>query len=138
MKKITKASLIILLTLIMCLTGITASANEQTGITPRLSHTEDTNFSFTASSSGGDFHVYYRGLDSFARADLTVKLEKSFLFFFWTDMGTITASSTQQNGHFANTFALDGKGTYRATFTLRITGTNGTVDTVEQVIESTY
>ena len=138
MKKITKASFIILLTLIMCLTGITASANEQTGITPRLSHTEDTNFFFAASSSGGDFYVNYKGLDSFVQAELSVKLEKSVLLFFWSDMGTIRATSDVQNGHFTNTFPLNGRGTYRATFTLTITGTNGTVDTITETITSTY
>ena len=33
---------------------------------------------------------------------------------------------------------LDGSGTYRAKFTLLITGNDGTVDTIEQVIESRY
>lgn len=138
MKKITKASFIILLTLIMCLTSITASANNQNGITPRLSHIEDTYFNFSAASGSGVFSVRYVGLDSFVQAELSVKLEKSVLLFFWSDMGTIRATSDVQNGHFTNTFPLNGRGTYRATFTLTITGTNGTVDTITETITSTY
>ncbi len=138
MKKTTKTSLVLLLTLIMCLTSITVFASEQTTINPRYSHVANRSFSFTASSSGGSFSARYVGLDSFARADINVKVEKRFLFAFWNDIGEWNASSTNVNGSFSHVFSLNGSGTYRATITLTITGSNGTTDTITETITSKY
>lgn len=136
MKKITKTLVAILLIAILSVTSITAFASE--GISPRLSHTDVANFSFAATANGGYIDVTYYGYDSFVRADLTVKVEKQFLFFFWTEVDTWTASSTDIDGYFVHTFNLTGSGTYRASFTLKVTGNNGTVDTVTSEIESKY
>ena len=137
MKRITQTLVAILLIAALSMTGITAFASNE-GISPRLSHANHTNFSFSATSNGGNAIASYLGYDSFVRADLTVKVEKSFLFFFWTDVDTWSASSTETSGRFSHVFALDGSGTYRATFTLVITGSDGTTDTVTEVIESEY
>ena len=137
MKKITKSLIAIFLIAIMSMSSITVFANSD-GPSPRLSHMSDGSFSFIATSDGGYVDVTYYGYDSFVRADLTVKIEKSFLFFWWTEVSTWSASSTALNGVFYNTLPLDGSGTYRAKFTLLITGNDGTVDTIEQVIESRY
>ena len=53
-------------------------------------------------------------------------------------MAEWNAYSTRVDGHLFNTFVLDGSGTYRAIFTLKITGNDGTVDTIEHTIESKY
>lgn len=137
MKKITKSLIAIFLIAIMSMSSITVFANSD-GPSPRLSHMSDGSFSFSATANGGYVDVTYYGYDSFVRADLTVKIEKSFLFFWWTEVSTWSASSTALNGVFYNTLPLDGSGTYRAKFTLLITGNDGTVDTIEQVIESRY
>ena len=137
MKKITKSLVAILLIAILAMTGVTAFASNE-GVMPRLSHMENGSFTFSATANGGYADVTYYGYDSFVRADLTVKVEKNFLFFFWNEIGTWSASSTELNGDFFHTFTLDGSGTYRATFTLRITGNDGTVDTIERTIESKY
>ena len=137
MKKITKPLVAILLIAVLSMTSITTFASNE-GISPRLSHMENAGFSFSATANGGYIDVTYYGYDSFVRADLTVEIEKRFLFFFWTEVTTWSASSNEIEGHFANKFDLDGSGTYRATFTLKITGNNGTVDTIEQVLESDY
>lgn len=136
MKKITKPLAAILLIAILSMTSITAFASE--GISPRLSHMENGRLSFSATENGGYVDVTYYGYDSFVRADLTVKVEKSFLFFWWTEVGTWSASNTAREGDFVHTFTLTGSGTYRATFTLLITGNDGTVDTITDVIESSY
>ena len=136
MRKITKPLAAILLIAILSMTSITAFASE--GISPRLSHVENGAFSFSATENGGYVDVTYYGYDSFVRADLTVKIEKSFLFFWWTEVDTWSASSSEKDGHFFHTFTLTGSGTYKATFTLTVTGTDGTVDTVPSVIESSY
>ena len=137
MRKTTKALIAMLLVAILSMTSITSFASEQ-GISPRLSHLSDAAFSFSATANGGYVDVTYYGYDSFVRADLTVKVEKSFLFFFWTEVGTWSASSTEVEGQFLHTFALNGSGKYRATITLTVTGNDGTVDTIPDVIESSY
>lgn len=137
MKKITKSLAAILLIAILSMTGINAFASSESP-SPRLSHTDSGSFSFAATSSGGYVDVTYYGYDSFVRADLTVEIEKRFLLVFWNDVCEWSASSTELNGEFYNTLPLNGSGTYRATFTLRITGNDGTVDTITDVIEDKY
>ena len=137
MKKIAKTLIAIFLIAIMGMTSITAFASSESP-SPRLSHMSNGSFSFSATANGGYADVSYYGYDSFVRADLTVKIEKRFLLVFWNDVCEWSASSTDLNGIFYTTLPLDGSGTYRATFTLLITGNDGTVDTIEQVIESKY
>lgn len=137
MRKITKTLIGIMLIVVLSMTSITSFASEQ-GISPRLSHTEGANFSFAATANGGYIDVTYYGYDSFVRADLTVKVEKNFLLFWWNEVDTWSASSTEPEDMFSHTFTLDGSGKYRATFTLTVTGNDGTVDTIPDVIESRY
>lgn len=137
MKKSTKALIAFFLVAIMCMTNVTAFASSE-GPSPRLSHMNSGSFSFSATANGGYVDVSYYGYDSFVRADLTVKIEKSVWLFFWSEITTWSASSTEIDGHFANRFDLDGSGKYRATFTLTVTGNDGTVDTIPDVIESRY
>lgn len=137
MRKNTKFLVAVLLIAVLSMTSITSFASEQT-ISPRLSHANGANFTFSATANGGYADVSYYGYDSFVRADLTVKVEKRFLFVFWNDIGEWSASSTEIDGHFFHTFTLDGSGTYRATFTLTITGNDGTVDTIPIETEDSY
>lgn len=143
MRKITKTLITLFLTAIMCMTSLPVFASEYQNdrnqeITPRLSHTYNSDFSFNATTSGGHAVVTYYGNESFVKADLTIKVEKCFLWVFWSQVDEWSSSSTQKNGDFLHTFTLTGSATYRATFTLKITGSDGTVDTIEQVIESKY
>ena len=135
MKKITKTLIALFLIAILGMTNVTASASNE-GIMPCLSHMSNGSFSFAATADGGYVDVTYYGYESFVRADLSVKIEKKFLFFFWNEVGTWSTWSNDIDGHFYHTIPLDGSGTYRATFTLLITGNDGTVDTIERVIES--
>ena len=137
MKKITRLLAAILTIAILSMSGVTAFASNE-GPSPRLSHMSNGSFSFSATANGGYVDVTYYGEVSFVRADLTVKVEKSFLLFFWNEVGTWSSSSTEVNGDFFHTFPLNGSGTYRASFTLKITGNDGTVDTIPDVIESKY
>ena len=143
MKKITKTLVAVLLVAIMCMTNVTAFASEtqtdeNVGIMPRLSHTAGGVFSFSATEDGGYALAKYDGYDSFVRADLTVKVEKRFLWAFWNEVDEWSASSTDLNGSFYHIFELNGSGTYRALFTLTITGNDGTVDIVTDTIQSKY
>lgn len=136
MRKITKTLVAILLIAILSMASITAFANES--ISPRLSHADGANFYFSATANGGYVDVTYYCYDSFVRADLTVKIEKQFLLFFWTEVDTWSASSTEIDGMFSHVFNLSGSGTYRASFTLKVTGNDGTVDTITSEIKSKY
>ena len=137
MKKLTKAVAIILLVTLMMMTSVTAFAADE-GINPRLSHMEDGGFSFAATEEGGLINVTYYGYSSFVRADLNVKIEKRSLLVLWNDVAEWNASSTEVDGYFSHIFTLNGSGTYRATFTLTVTGNNGTQDVVTETIKSKY
>ena len=136
MKKITKTIVAILLIAVMSMANVVAFAEE--GISPRLSHMSGANFDFYASASGGDVTVFYEGYSSFTRAELTVKVQKRFLLVIWNDVGEWSATSTNINGFFSHSFNLNGSGMYRAVFTLKIYGNDGTYDTIERTIESKY
>ena len=141
MKKTVKTVLLVMLSMLMCLTSITAYAAEtENQIMPRLSHTAGASFTFLADASGGHIDVEYTGYPaSFLGAKLTVKVEKRFLLVFWNEVGTWTSeTSTEVYGSFYHVMPLNGSGKYRATFTLEVLGTDGTLDVVDMVIESDY
>lgn len=137
MKKLTKAIVAVLLVALMMMTSVTSFATDG-GINPRLSHMTNAEFGFVATENGGVINVAYYGTQSFARADLNVKIEKRSLLVFWNDVAEWNASSTETDGYFSHVFALDGSGMYRATFTLVITGSDGTQDVVTETIKSKY
>ena len=138
MKKTLKSTILVILSLLMCLTSIPVCAAEsENQIMPRLSHMDDASFAFDATSSVGYISADYTGYPpSFVSAKLTVKVEKRFLWAFWNDVGTWTSTSTELYGSFYHEMSLNGSGTYRATFVLEVTGTDGTVDVVDGVIEN--
>lgn len=137
MRKIRTPLIAILLIAILSMTSVTAFASDS-AINPRLSHANNANFSFSATANGGYFDVTYLGYDSFVRADLTVTVEKSFLLFWWNEVDTWSGSCTDLRGEFYDTIPLNGSGTYRASFTLKITGNDGTIDTITHEIKDNY
>lgn len=144
MKKLTKSFLILCLSIVLCVGNTHVMASElqtsySTTITPRWSHLSDVTFSFAATSSGGHVDISYAGYpDSFSNVDVHVKLQKKFLLVFWTDVDEWSTSSTDDYGNFYHCFALNGTGTYKATLTFTVTGTDGTVDSYTDEIESKY
>ena len=140
MKKTIKSFLLIALSMLMCFTSITAHAVEvENQIMPRLSHIADASFAFTATNSGGHITATYTGYEaSFVSAKLTVKVEDRYLWVFWSEVGTWTATCTDIDGIFSYVMPLNAPGTYRAIFTLEVTGKDGTVDVITDTIESAY
>ena len=135
MKKITKTLVAILLIAVLSMTNIVAFAAGGE-ISPRLSHTNESRFTFVALNNVGYIDVAYYGNDSFVRADLNVKVQKRFLLVFWNDVYECNAASMIKNGSFDHEFAItDGSGMYRAKFTLVVTGNDGTKDTITETIE---
>lgn len=134
MRKITKTVVAIILIAIMSMTNVVSFATDEV-MSPRLSHMGNGAFSFTALDNKGYLDVTYYGYDSFVRADLNVKVQKRFLLVFWNDVYEWNASCTDIDGEFYHEFDIEKSGMYRAQFTLLITGTDGTVDTVTSTIE---
>lgn len=95
----------------------------------------------------GEAHVnvsYVAESSVFVQAKSTVKIQKKFLGLFWrtVDIGETNNEwveyCTDVYGDLYNCFTVDGTGTYRAVFTLEITGTDGSVDVIEDTIEYKY
>ena len=140
MKKTIKSIMLVLLSMLICVGSIPVyAAEEHNQVTPRLSHMADASFAFDATSSGGYITVTYTGYEaSFVSAKLTVKVEDRFLWVFWSEVGTWTTTSTDIDGFLSYVMPLNAAGTYRATFTLEVTGKDGTVDIITDTIESAY
>ena len=139
MKKFTKTIIVLFLLCIMTLNGVTAYANEsQTNntltATPRFSNLAYASFNFIATDSEGAAIVKYTGNNAFSHVSVHIKVEKRFLLAFWNDVDEWSVSSTNSNTTLTHVFALNGNGTYRATFTLDVMATDGTVETVSDVI----
>lgn len=138
MKKTVKTFILVMLTIVMCLTSISTYASENQ-IMPRLSHMDEASFAFVADASGGIIEATYTGYEeSFLAAKLTVKVEKRFLLVFWNEVGTWSTTCTDIDGFISHTMPLNGSGKYRATFTLEVLGKDGTLDVVDMVLESDY
>lgn len=142
--KITKTLLALCLAIVICFTNtpIYTSAEqtiESSNPTPRWSHLSHVTFSFSATESGGHASVDYTGYDdSFVQANVHIKLQKKFLLVFWTDVDEWSTSSTEVDNLIYHLFELEGTGTYKATLTFEAIGTDGTVDTLTDTIESKY
>ena len=148
MKKIFKTLLAFLVSTAILVSGIVAvSADGGSGeIMPRWNVAEDNDFTLSISATNKATVTARYSADStnFQKANVTVKLEKRFLLLFWTtvDIGYTnnewTASSTNPDGYFYNTFTVNGKGVYRAHITLEIIGKNGQKDVIEETLEYEY
>ena len=148
MKKFFKTLLTLLVSTAILVSGVVAVSADggTTEIMPRWNVAEDNNFTFSISATNKATVTVRYSADStnFQKANLTVRLEKRFLLLFWTtvDIGYTnnewTASSTNPNGNFYNTFTVNGKGTYRAHITLEIIGKNGQKDVIEETLEYEY
>ena len=123
-----------------------SALDAESGITPRFTNTNECSFTFQVLAPG-EAHVavgYNAKSAVFTEAKLTVKIQKRFLAFFWNtvDIGEPNnewvAYSYDTEGDFYNYFPVDGKGTYRAIFTVEISGTSGVTDVLEETINCTY
>lgn len=135
--------LLALLTLLAMVLPLYASANQ--AVSPYYNNCSKCTCTFNAATGNADVYVSYTGIAStFSYTKLTVKIQKRFLGVFWTtvDLGLTSdewiAYNYSASGHFINSFPLEKTGTYRAVFTVEIYGKDGSVDTIEDTITSTY
>ena len=135
MKRIAKTLIIMLLVLTMPLGTVTALAAEnESKITPRIAHLYESRFMFDFYDNQGHATVKYQGEDTFVSASIHVKVEKRFLLAFWNDIDEWSTTSTNPRDVIEHYFTLNGNGTYRATFTLEVTGSDGTVEVITDTI----
>ena len=135
MKKITKAIIVLLLLCAIPFNAITAFAVEtKSTVSPRLAHITYSAFDFSITGNEGYSTVQYMGSDSFVYATVCVKIEKRFLLAFWNDVDEWSTTSTLQSATLGHIFVLSSSGTYRATLTLEVTGTNGATEVITDVI----
>jgi hypothetical protein len=137
-----KKRIALLLSVVMAISMLIASAFPASaeGISPRLTNADTATVAFTITSSGAaHFSVDYTGIaGEFTEAKVTVKIEKQFLWFFWTEVDAWSATCYERAGFFTHTFYLNESGTYRANYRLEFYGTSGDVDVIENTQEDSY
>ena len=137
-----KKRIALLLSVVMAISMLIASAfpASASDIEPRYSNTNNATVAFSITSSGAaHFSVDYTGrADVFTEARLTVKIEKQFLWLFWTEVDSWSATCYERAGFFTHTFYLNESGTYRANYRIEIYGTSGDVDVIENTQEDSY
>ena len=144
-KRIFKLIVTLLVLSTLCTTVLPLFASASDSITPYYNNCSRCSCAFNAASGSADVYVSYTGITSnFSQAKLTVKIQKRFLGLFWStvDIGYTdnewVAYNSSLSGEFYNSFPLEDTGTYRAVFTVEIYGKDGSVDTIEDKITSTY
>lgn len=142
-----KRCFIIFLSLVLVnLTAVNAFAQEDYGVAPCYDNVTRyyCNFSVNDPNTATVSVDYYGISGDFQKAEITVKIQKKVLLLFWdtVDIGEPNdewvETSTALNGHFYNTFDVNGTGTYRALITVEFTGVDGSVDVVEETKEYKY
>ncbi len=153
--KVQKLLVVMLTVILLCSSMLSVSAvevggaqplSETSGITPRLNNCDSATFTFTVDEDGvASFAVtYFAKSNLFTEAKLTVKIQRKVVLFFWRDVNIGEPNNewigynTNLNGWFNASFNVEEPGTYRAVFTLEISGTGGETDVIEQKIECEY
>ena len=139
MKRFTKILTLLLTSVVLCANALPLFASAENVVSPCYANANDCNLYFTTSNGEASATVTYRAKsDAFSHATITVKIQKRFLGVFWSHVKEWTTISTDVNGYVENSTALEKTGTYRAVFTVEIYGKDGSVDTIEDTITSTY
>ena len=145
MKRITKILTLLLTSVVLCASVLPIFASAENAVSPRYVNANDCRMYFTTSNGVASAAVTYNAKsDVFSYATITVKIQKRFLGIFWStvDIGYTDnewiAYCYDLNGTVYNSFPLEDTGTYRAVFTVEIYGKDGSVDTIEDKITSTY
>ena len=139
MKKFTKLLTLLLTVVTFCTGVLPLFASAEDGITPYYVTTDNCSCAFVASNGKGVAAVLYNAYSNvFSYASVTVKIQKRFLGIFWSTVDEWTETCYDVNGYVENSTDLEDTGTYRAVFTVEIYGRDGSVDTIEDKITSTY
>ena len=139
MKKLTRILPLLLTVVMLCAGILPLFVYAEDGISPYYLNTNNCNLYFSATSGVASATVTYKGNSStFSHIVVTVKIQKRFLGIFWSNVDEWTETCYDVNGYVNNSTPLEKTGTYRAVFTVEIYGKDGSVDTIEDTITSTY
>ena len=133
---------------------VPASASQSTepesiivmAVEPRLNNGNSCSLGFTITDTGlAILNATYSGISGVtSRVTVTMSIEKKISSTTWQriDIGTLSNSwvdsSTNVNGAFSHTHQLESTGTYRAVFVIKMFGSGGTADKIEEKIEKIY
>ena len=136
MKKIISLILIILTLINIGVVSASAETADNT-IMPRWDNTRYNANTFGIADGVAYVTVEYTGYpETFSRAEVTVKIQKRFLWLFWDTVETWSFTSTVRDEfRYAEIPIEVSEGTYRAKFEIKIYGTDGSVDNIEDEIE---
>ena len=139
MKKLTRTLTLLLMVITLCVSILPLFVYAEDGISPYYLNTDSCNLYFSSASGEASATVIYKGNRStFSHIVVTVKIQKRFLGVFWSTVDEWTETCYDVNGYVDNSTPLEKTGTYRAVFTVEIYGKDGSVDTIEDTITSTY
>ncbi len=132
-------SIILCAALLSSILVIASSAEGNEGIAPCLNNTSTANTGFVIEDGIGYVTISYEGYPGIATsATITTKIQKQFLFFFWTDVAEWVdeiEGSDYLGGHSTN---ITSKGTYKAVVKYVIRGTGGADDVFTSEVEYNY
>ena len=132
MKRITLAIVFCLLFSIIAAPVVYA----ETTVIPRLDNISYAQCKMTLSNNTATIKVGYVGFDGcIKQATITTKLQKQFLFFFWTEEKTWYDTSTEDSATFTHNYGVS-SGTYRIEVTYEIIGNDGTTDSFTEYREA--
>ena len=139
MKKFAKNLTLLLMLVTLCTSILPLYVFAQEEISPYYLNVNNCYCYFSAANGTAQPTVTYKGVSgSFSYAKVTVKIQKRFLGVFWSTVDEWTETCYDVNGLVSNSTPLEKTGTYRAVFTVEIYGKDGSVDTIEDTITSTY
>ena len=140
MKKALRLTTLMFLAIVLLCTSIMPVYAEGSGISPRFINCDNATVSFGVCQNVAELSVSYTGItDTFTYARLNVQFQKKTLGLFWTDVGEEQEIKNYNlRGLFIVTQTVNGSGTYRAVFKLRVYGNLGEIDVIEDTKETVY
>lgn len=140
MKKALRMVIPMFLVIVLLCTSILPVYAEESGISPRFVNCNTATASFNVYQNNAELTVTYTGLaNTFTYARLNVQFQKKTLGLFWTDVGEEQEIKNYDTyGVFIVSQTVNGSGTYRAVFKLRVYGNLGEIDVIEDTKETVY
>ena len=139
MKRFLKLLSMLLTTVILCISLVPLFVSAESQISPCYVNTNTCDLHFDIAGNSAESVVTYIAQENtFSYASVYVKIQKRFLGVFWSTVDEWTETCYDVYGTLYHITTLEDTGTYRAVFTVEIYGKDGSVDTIEDKITSTY
>ena len=140
MKKVLRVITTVFLAVAMLCSSVVPAYAEESGINPRFVNCDNAAVSFTIYKNEAEISVSYTGMvATFTYARLNFQVQKKVLGLFWSDVGEEQeVKNYDRLGVFILSQAVNGSGTYRAVYKLRVYGNLGEIDVIEDTIVVNY